>query len=372
MKRKIVGGRVYLDGTFCENVPLLLEGECILAIGEEAARADAPVLLDAEDGLLIPGLVDVHTHGREGLDFNTASVEELKQMKASYARLGVTSVFATLSSAEREEWLGAIDRAALAGMDGIHLEGCFLNPVKRGAHREDLLLPVTGEALQPFLERVRIPCHITAALELDRDGSFSQMALAKGATLGLGHTNATAEEAARAVERGAISFSHLYNAMPPLHHRAGGPIAIALAGDAYTELICDGFHVAPEVVKLTYRCKGRERLVLISDSLAAAGCPDGVYASAGFDVTVKDGKAYTPEGVIAGSTSDLYEGLCNLVRFASIPLEDAIPCATLHPARMVGIDRTVGSIAKGKRADLLLLRPDLSRAAVIAAGERVV
>ena len=371
MKHRIRNGRVYLDGRFEEHLTLLFDEGGILALGAEAEAADADREIDAKGLWILPGLVDVHTHGRGGYDFNDASVEELKKLRRLYAAEGVTTVLATLASATPEGWLAAIERVRRAELDGIHLEGCFLNPKKRGAHREDLLLPVTGENLSRFLSALPHPCHITAALELDQDGSFTAAALAAGATLGLGHTNATTEEARLALARGAISFSHLYNAMPPLHHRAGGPVAVALSSDAYAELICDGFHVAPEVVALTQRLKGRDRLVLISDSLSAAGCPDGIYPSAGFDVTVKDGHAYTPEGAIAGSTASLFDGLCNLIRFAGISPEEAIPAATINPARMVGLDRQVGSIAPGKRADLLLVTPALSLVSVFAAGEQI-
>ena len=371
MKHRIKNAIVLLDNRYHPDVSVLIEDGKIAAIGKDADLAAVDAETDATGEVLLPGLVDVHTHGRGGYDFNDASVEELKKLKRLYAAEGVTSVFATLSSAPLPAWQDAIARIQEAGFDGIHLEGCFLHPNRRGAHREDLLLPLEKDAILSLLSHIHIPCHVTAAYELDADGSFIAAALRHGATLGLGHTNATYDEAMLALSRGVRSFSHLYNAMPPLHHRAGGAVAAALTTNAYAELICDGFHVSPEMVTMTAQVKGTGYLALISDSLPAAGCADGDYFSAGLPVTVKDGKAYTSEGAIAGSTSSLFDGLKNLVRFTGIPLATAIDAATITPARMVGIDKTVGSIAIGKRADLLLITPDFQLTAVFAAGERI-
>ena len=198
--------------------------------------------------------------------------------------------------------------------------------------------------------------HISAAFELD-DGSFARKALSIGATLGLAHTAATYAEAKRAEEWGVRSYTHLFNAMTPLHHRDGGAVCAAFEGDAYTELIGDGFHISPEMVRLTYRLKGVDRLTLISDSIQAAGCPDGDYASLSDPYYVKDGRAYTySSGAVAGSTSHLGECLNNLIDFCGIPLSEAIISATATPAKQVGVYDICGSIDEGKRADLLFLR----------------
>lgn len=292
-------------------------------------------------------------------------------MKADYARHGVTSVMASLASATKEEWIRSIERIEACGFDGIHLEGRYLNHAKKGAHASELLSPLDAADLSECLFHIHVPCHITAALELDQDGSFASCALAHGATLGLGHTCATAEEAKLAVARGATSFTHLYNAMPPLHHREGGAVSVALNGGGYGELIADGIHISPDMILLAYRCLGKDKSVLITDSMAGTGCPDGNYFIAGMPVIVKDGRALTLEGVIAGSTLDLWDGVRNFMVFTGAPLADAIACATINPARMVKIDDHVGSIEAGKRADLLIVNAENEICRIFACGEAV-
>ena len=320
---------------------------------------------------ILPGLVDVHTHGRSGFDFNLATTEQMKTMKEDYARHGVTSVFATLASATKEEWRASLNSIVESGYEGVHFEGRYLNPAKRGAHAERLLVPLDANDLAEALRDIPIPCHVSAALELDVDGFFAQKAIELGATLALGHTNATAAEARLALERGATAFTHLYNCMPPLHHRMGGAVSVALTGNAYGELIADGIHICPEMIALGYRCLGKDKTVLITDSMSATGCPDGEYSIAGMPVAVKNGKALTVEGALAGSTLNLWDGVRNLMAFANVPLSDAIAAATLNPARMVGIDDLVGSIDPGKRADLLFVNDKTELCEVLYQGRSV-
>lgn len=368
MKLLLKGGRVWMNRRFLDSCPVLIGGDRILSVGQ---TADADTVIDASGMMILPGLVDVHTHGRAGHDFSTATEAEMLEMKADYARHGVTALFPTLASATPAEWHSAIHRVQSCGFDGIHLEGRWLNPAKRGAHAPELLAELSAADLESYLREIKIPCHVTAACELDRDGSFCASAIRFGATLGLGHTAATAAETLTAVSRGVTSFTHLFNAMPPLHHREGGAVCVALSDDGWTELIADGLHVSPEMVRFAYRCKGTERLVLITDSMEATGCPDGSYSIAGQPVLVKNGRAETLDGALAGSTLNLWDGVRNLTRFAGIPLPDAIACATINPAKMVGIDRKVGSIETGKRADLLMIDSERSIRAVFAAGQKL-
>ncbi|MBQ8431722.1 MAG: N-acetylglucosamine-6-phosphate deacetylase [Clostridia bacterium] len=370
MKQRLQGAAVWdAAGVWRRDCPVLLENGRIIAVGEDCRGIVADSEVDLSGAYLLPGLIDVHTHGRSGYDFSTATEEQMQTMKAEYLRHGVTSVFPTLASATPEEWLQAMDRIQACDFDGIHFEGRYLNPQKRGAHPTHLLAELDAEELMNFLSRVTLPSHLTAAFELDTNGLFTAIARSYGTTLGLGHTAATAKEAEEALTRGVTSFTHLFNAMPPLHHRDGGAVSVALTDPrAYSELIVDGVHVCPEMVKLAYRCLGRERLVLITDSMEATGCPDGTYSIAGQPVQVVDGRALTLDGVLAGSTLELWDGVKNLMKFASIPLEEAIACATVNPARMVGIEKKVGSIEAGKLANLLVVDPELQITNVIWRG----
>ncbi len=330
------------------------------------ADAVADEVFEADGRMVIPGLVDVHTHGRAGGDFGTASGEQLRTTCASYLASGVTTVLPTLASAPLDELYTAIDRIqalsdaaegdpTLPYIAGIHLEGRYLNPAKRGAHAPHLLAPLDAEELESLLTRIRGARHLSAALELDGGEAFLARALSLGATVALGHSAADYATATRLIAHGVSAMTHLFNAMPPLHHRDGGAVAAGLLSNtAFCELICDGVHIAPEMVKLAYALAG-ERLALITDSMEATDCPDGEYSIAGMPVTVKGGRAVTHDGAIAGSTLSMWQAVLNLCTFADIPLELALYAATMAPAKEVVLDAEIGSLDIGKRADLLVL-----------------
>ena len=331
------------------------------------------------NGLLIaPGLVDVHTHGRAGGDFVTADCEMLRRMRTSYLAVGVTGVMATLASAETDQLLLAAGKIAdLAQEDkfllGIHLEGRYLNEKKRGAHAPALLSAFMADELEVLVAAMRRAghVHVSAALELDFDGSFAKRALDMGCSLGLAHTAATYEQAKEAFEDGATSLTHTFNAMSPLHHRDGGAVAAAFLDESvWCELIADGLHVSPEMVTLAYRMK-KDRLVLVSDSMEATGNGDGEYSIAGMPVTVREGRAITHDGAIAGSTLNLLDATKNLARFADIPFETALYNSTAAPARMIGAYDSIGSIETGKRANFIVLDENFDLISTVLDGETV-
>ena len=366
----IRNARIYHTSTrsFYEGA-ILVENGRIAALypdGDVTPPAGVPVY-DAEGRCIIPGLVDVHTHGRAGGDFGTADLPLMRKMAKSYLDSGVTTVMPTLASAPLPELETSIDcintlRAEAAASEGeiphiagTHLEGRYLNPKRRGAHAADLLVSPDAHELETLIRRMDGARHVSAALELDTHGEFRRRALALGATLSLGHTDADYNTAISLFGEGVTALTHTFNAMPPLHHRDGGVVAAGLTSEnALCEMICDGFHIAPHMVGLAYRLAG-ERLVLITDSMEATGCVDGEYRIAGNPVTVKDGKARTHDGAIAGSTLSMWEAVCNLQDFAGASLGDAVYAATMAPALEIGLEAEIGSIEIGKRADLLVL-----------------
>ncbi len=322
---------------------------------------DVDSVIDCEGRQVIPGLIDIHTHGRAGGDFNTADADDMRAMARSYSDYGVTSVFPTLASAEFESLCsqaklidslkGDTDGAEFLG---VHLEGRYLNATKSGAHNPEMLVLPNPAELEEFAGCSGLPLRVSAAFELEGGDTFADKAKELGANLSLGHTAATYAEAREIYKKHKVAFTHLYNCMPPIHHRDGGTVLAALESGGFCELICDGHHISPEMVAFTYRMIGMERLVLISDSMAATASPDGEYEIAGNPVIVKDGIARTASGNLAGSTLSLVHGVENLAKFANIPIEDALICATLTPARAVGLDHMVGKLAVGNRADFII------------------
>ncbi|MBE6534129.1 MAG: N-acetylglucosamine-6-phosphate deacetylase [Ruminococcaceae bacterium] len=362
MQTLVKNGLVYQNASR-KFLPLdiLIENGKITAISQRGELDGVCAkVIDASNYRLTAGLIDVHTHGISGFDFLFADENALPIMSRAYLSHGVTTVMPTLASGTLDGMIRAAQRIndfkSVNGADfcGIHLEGRYLNPKKRGAHALELLKAPSIDELERFNLLNLKNLHISAAFELDNDKSFLNKALQIGATLSLGHTDATYSQACELETLGVTAYTHLYNAMPPLHHREGGTVAACLNGNSYGELICDGIHISPEIVNFTYKIK-RDRLVLISDSMEATDCPDGKYSIAGNAVNVKDGVARTLDGALAGSTLTLDRALKNLMSFCNVSLEDAIINATEAPAKEVGIYGTYGSIDVGKQADMLFI-----------------
>lgn len=353
----------YTDHSFIKG-GLVIEDGIITGLNEEDGA------VDLDGAYVIPGLTDIHTHGRGGVDFNTATLPEMLKLKRLYAEKGVTTVIPTLASDTLENMLNSVKLIRAAGFKGAHIEGRYLNPAKKGAHAPSLITELSAHEVELFSEAAGdIHLHFSSAFELDSDGSFLRAIKACGYTASLAHTNATYEEASKTVENGVTSFTHLFNTMPPIHHRAGGAVVAALTSDAYAEIICDGMHLAPETVKLVKTAKSTDRVVLITDSMMGTGCPDGEYSIAGNPVYLKNGRAVTPDGALAGSTLELLDGVKNYVTFTGASLFDAVTAATVNPSNLLGIGS--GKIEVGNTADLLILDCDLNLKAVLVQGEAI-
>lgn len=358
----------------CED-GIILDTEC-KSIPENAT------VVDCTGKYIIPGLVDIHTHGRTKKDFNFADENGVRELRASYAKVGTTTVMATLASATPESLIASMEaigknrtaEPGIATVVGTHLEGRYLNPKRRGAHATELLHSLDADELQSFIEKMMpLPIHISSACELEGGEEFVRRAKSLGATCGMVHSDATYDEAMAAVSWGVTSFTHTYNAMRPIHHREpGNMVASLLTDSAYSEFIVDGEHSHPKMIEMASRLKPADKLILVTDSMEAAGCEDGEYAIAGLPVFVRNGRAVNSEGALAGSTLDLFTALCNYMKFAGRALEDAVPCATSNPATMIGIDNVCGSIENGLRADFVIIENKESpvRVAVYAGGKK--
>lgn len=342
--------------------------QTITAIGRLEGEAD----LDAKGAYVIPGLVDIHTHGAMGEDFSDGKPEGLQPMADYYAAHGVTSFLATTMTLKEETLTPALHairdfrRTGGAKCAGVHLEGPFLCYSKRGAqaaenlHKPDAaLFDRLNEASGNQVKLVTVACEEEGAM--DFIGHVSQTA-----AVSLGHTACNYDQAMEAFARGASHATHLFNGMEGLHHRKPGIIAAAMDAGASVELICDGLHIHPSVIRLVHKLYG-DKLNLISDSLRCTGMPDGDYMLGGQPITVKSGKAtLTGTDTLAGSSISMLDALHNVVRFG-LPLADAVYAASTAPALAVGLE-DVGSIQVGKRADLLVLDCQLNLQTVFVDG----
>ncbi|MBQ8508948.1 MAG: N-acetylglucosamine-6-phosphate deacetylase [Clostridia bacterium] len=327
--------------------------------------------VDCGGAYIIPGLIDIHTHGRGGYESTEAGTEDFVKMAKSYAAAGTTSFLPTLMSVPLEMLEKSIDVTAEvkamqdkapcgANILGIHLEGRYINEKRKGAHNPKYLAPLNADEMVGLMTRAASleRFHLICAPELEGGEAFVKRAVSMGATVTIGHSDATYDECVAAMDWGVTSFTHLYNAMSPMTHRAPGCVGAGLSSDAYTELICDGCHVNPAVVRMTYRAKAKDKLVLVTDSAPAAGLPEGNYKMGGADIVIGNGAAFLPDGTLTGSIISMFDGVKNLAKFAGISLAEALPAATSNPARLIGADGVVGSLEIGKNADFILLKED--------------
>jgi N-acetylglucosamine-6-phosphate deacetylase len=320
-------------------------------------------------GIAVPGLVDLQVNGFAGVDL-LSEPERAGEVSATLAREGVTSWQPTLVTCPLELADHAVPLLAAApGSVGVHLEGPFLSPARAGAHPRELLREPDLEVLRELLDSGPVTT-VTLAPELPGALELVDELVARGVVVSLGHTDATAEEASAAFERGASTVTHLFNAMRPLHHRDPGAAGAALARpDVTVQLIVDGVHVADEAVLVAWAA-ARGRLAIVSDSIAAAGMGDGTYRLGEVDVQVEGGVCRTEGGALAGSASSLLAGLRNLVQLG-IPLVEAVGAATTVPAQILG-RADLGRLAPGSPADVVVLDDRLDVVRVLWRGEPIV
>ena len=364
----IKGGKVFQeDGSFLEQALYINDHRLV----DKAEYQDDEKVIDAEGLLVLPGLVDIHSHGAAGEDFSDGNPEGLKKILQYEKRCGITSycptsmtfpkerlrqIFASIKGAQTEEGAKVV---------GINMEGPFLDPAKKGAHGEKWIaapdVAFVRELNQDVDGLVRL---VTLAPNMDGAEEFIKE-MHEEVCISLGHTAADYDCASRAMKLGAHHVTHLYNAMQPFGHRAPGLIGAAMDDpECMVELICDGYHIHPSAIRAAFRLFGPERVILISDSMRATGMENGTYELGGQEVTVKDRKAVLKDGTLAGSATNLYGCMCKAIEFG-IPLEQAIMAATANPARSIGIFDRVGSIRIGKQADLLLVSENLELKRVI-------
>ena len=342
-----------------------------------AEKEDA---VDLHGAYVIPGLIDVHNHGNSNADFSDGNLDGDIKMSLYLASQGVTSFAPATMTLPYD----TIANALAAGLQlkkhpvhkgarllGVQMEGPFFSEKKKGAQNGAYLrLPDFEAFCKLYKDSDGLISIVDLAPELDGSVEFVRKAK-ELCTVSIAHTDSDYEDARAAVDAGVTHLTHLFNAMPPIHHRKPGVIGACSENEAVSaELICDGIHVHPSSVRMAFKLFGAERMVLISDALRCCGMPDGEYELGGQQVFLKDHVARLADGTIAGSATNLYDCMRNAVRFG-IHKEDAIRAATYNPARQIHALDRVGSIANGKLADFVVCDSDLTRRAVYVGGEKI-
>ena len=370
------GEKGFIKGSFRVSGDRIQE---ILPENESSGKADQEQEISLNGAYVLPGLVDIHTHGNSGHDFSDGSGEGLVSMGKYMASHGITSFLPTSMTLPYDRLETAFQTAAEymknppddgARVLGVHMEGPYFSKKKKGAQNSAYLKLPDTDGFRKLQEQcggiIRI---VDVAPELDGAKEFVRAA-AETARVSVAHTDASYEDAAIAFDAGASHVTHLFNAMPPIHHRRPGVIGAACERDnAAAELICDGLHVHPAVIRMAFKLFPG-RICLISDSLRCCGMPDGVYELGGQSVTLKDGQARIADGNLAGAAANLYEDLVNAIHFG-IKVEEAVLAATLNPARQAGMDDEIGSLETGKKADFLVCDEEWNLQQVYIGGRRI-
>ncbi len=362
---QIMGASNKIDNGWCLTI-----GNHIESVGSgeapDAITSTATTCIDCHGKTLVPGFIDLHTHGALGADFVFSKAEELKGITSFFARHGVTSFLASTYAASQTEISAAIDtirsvmgREPGARILGIHLEGPWLNPLMAGAQSMAHIRTAAPEEALPFLDSglVRL---VALAPEIIENQWMIPACIGRNITVAAGHTTATFAEMQVAVQLGITQVTHCFNAMGTLHHREPGVVGAALSlPELRCELIADNIHVHPAVMDILVKAKTAQGVILVTDSISAVGMPEGIYSLEGQQVTLANGSARLADGTLAGSTLTMDAALCNFASATHLPLEEIWMCSSLNAAQAIHMDDHKGRIAPNYDADLVLLDSNL-------------
>ncbi|MFF4491813.1 N-acetylglucosamine-6-phosphate deacetylase [Streptomyces sp. NPDC001544] len=369
----LAGASVVLPSGTVPDGRVIVEGTRIAA----TARPDAE-RIDVSGHWLVPGFVDLHNHGGGGASF-AGPVDDVLKAVDTHRRHGTTTLVASTVTDETDvlaRQAGLLSELAEQGdIAGIHFEGPFISPCRKGAHSVELLRDPDPAEVRKLLDAARGRARmVTLATELPGGLDSVRLLAEHGVIAAVGHTDATYEQTVEAIDAGATVATHLFNAMPALGHRAPGPVAALLEDERVTvELINDGTHLHPAALELAFNRAGAARVAFITDAMDAAGIGDGRYLLGPLEVEVNDGVARLVEGgSIAGSTLTLDRAFKRAVTVDRLPVEDVVAALSANPARLLGLDDRIGSLEPGKDADLVLLDADFALKGVMRRGEWVV
>ena len=366
---KIINADVFTENHVFEKHDICIKKDRIVS-----SCPNGDEVIDAEGLFAVPGFVDVHLHGALGTDFCDGTKEAIEKIAAYEASRGVLAICPATMTMEKERVKRALSCISSyegegASVLGINLEGPFINKDRCGAQDPKFVLPFCDGLFDEFQEAAKGKIKLLDLAPECMDDMEDIGRLSKAVKISLAHTNCSYETAARAFSLGADHLTHSWNAMPGIAHRAPGPVLVAAEARAYAEIIADGVHLHPAIVRLAYKLFGEDKVVLISDSMSATGMPDGIYELGGQEVLVKGGKAVlsNDENVIAGSAADLYTCFKRAVKMG-VPLEAAVRSASENPARSIGMEKDYGTLSPGSFANVLLLDRDLNIVKIVNKG----
>ncbi|MGX1369177.1 N-acetylglucosamine-6-phosphate deacetylase [Streptomyces canus] len=368
------GATVVLPTGPVKNGQVVIEGTRITATAPENAH-----VIDVTNHWLVPGFVDLHNHGGGGASFTSGTVEDVLRGIATHHAHGTTTLVASTVTGDMDSLAhraGLLSELAEQGdIAGIHFEGPFISPCRKGAHSEALLRDPDPAEVRKLIDAARGQARmLTLATELPGGLDSVRLLAEHGVIAAIGHTDATYEQTVEAIDAGATVATHLFNAMPPLGHRTPGPITALLEDERITvELIDDGTHLHPAALQLAFHHAGARRVAFITDAMDAAGFGDGRYMLGPLEVEVSEGVARLVEGgSIAGSTLTLDRAFKRAVTVDRLPVEDVVAAISANPARLLGMSDRIGSLEPGKDADLVLLDRHFDLKGVMRRGEWVV
>lgn len=373
--KAIIGGTVFYKGKLEKDIVVIFDEKIRYIVPIEEFNTDlVDEVIELDGEYLVPGFIDVHIHGYEGSDVMDATPEALETISKGIVKNGVTSFLPTTMTMPRSDIENAMknieefmlrDEFKGARVLGAHMEGPFINEAKKGAQAAKDIIPVDEELFLKYKDTIKI---ITIAPETE--GALEAIEKhSEDFRFSLGHTSADYDTAKTAINRGAKSVTHLFNAMTGLNHREPGVVGAALNSDSYTELICDDYHVNNSVYQIVLDSKGYKKILLITDCIRAGGLKDGVYDLGGQEVKVDGIKCTLEDGTIAGSMLDFNRAVKNFYNGTDSSLEGVFNMVSKNQSEYLGIDDRVGEIAKEKIADLVVLNRELDVEYTIVSGE---
>ena len=385
MQRELLikGGWIVTPFEVIENGVVVVRNGRIAFVGKEnrATHSANASVLDASDKIVSPGFIDTQIVGARGFDASAGSLEAVREVARFCSETGTTSLLVAVGTRPFKklvQGLRGVREAIRKGTDtaevlGIHLEGPYISPIKKGAHNPNYIRPPSISELNVILrESANNVILATVAPEVQGAISFIRELKRRGVTVSIGHSNATYEETLTGIRAGMSHATHVFNGMREFHHREPGVLGAVLTCDNMTaSLIADGIHVHPAAMKVLVKAKGTDKIVLITDSVVA-GLQNGTYKLVGLDVVLSDGVCKLKSGLsLAGSSLAMNKAVRNMIELVGVPIRDAVGMATINPAKVIGTDRRKGSIEIGKDADIIVIDERINVYATLVKGKAV-